>query len=135
MRALIAGARGEPVDARTGDPRGRGDPASRTRSTPAFKAEAILLPSESLIADRMDVVDPDAIHASREQLRAAIGSALRSRAPRARIAATAPRATISAPRPKASGGFAPSRSALIAAADRARGGARSPRRSSTGPTI
>jgi aminopeptidase N len=43
---------------------------------PAFKAEAILLPSESLIADRMAVVDPDAIHASRETLRNAIGSAL-----------------------------------------------------------
>src|SRR5262249_28275889 len=42
----------------------------------AFKAEAILLPSESLIADRLDMVDPDAIHASREALRRAIGSTL-----------------------------------------------------------
>jgi aminopeptidase N len=42
----------------------------------AFKAEAILLPSESLIADRMEVVDPDAIHQSREELRKAIGSAI-----------------------------------------------------------
>jgi aminopeptidase N len=42
----------------------------------AFKGEAILLPSESLIADRLDVVDPDAIHDVRERLRAAIGSAL-----------------------------------------------------------
>ena len=43
---------------------------------PAFKAEVILLPNESMIAERMDLVDPDAIHRSRETLRAAIGSAL-----------------------------------------------------------
>ena len=42
----------------------------------AFKAEAILLPSETLIADRMKVVDPDAIHASREALRRAVARAL-----------------------------------------------------------
>ena len=63
LRALLAGARGEPVDAEPVDPRRR---ATRLRSNaldPAFKGEAILLPSESVIADRMDVVDPDAIHA------------------------------------------------------------------------
>ncbi|HMI39623.1 MAG TPA: DUF3458 domain-containing protein, partial [Sphingomicrobium sp.] len=43
---------------------------------PAFKGEAILLPSESLIGDRMDSVDPDAIHAAREQMRSVIGNAL-----------------------------------------------------------
>ena len=43
----------------------------------AFKAEAILLPSEPLIADRLDVVDPDAVHESREALRRAIGTELR----------------------------------------------------------
>ncbi|MEO6199336.1 MAG: aminopeptidase N C-terminal domain-containing protein, partial [Sphingomicrobium sp.] len=43
---------------------------------PAFKAEAILLPSEALIADRMDSIDPDAIHDAREDLRRAIGTAL-----------------------------------------------------------
>jgi aminopeptidase N len=43
---------------------------------PAFKGEAILLPSESLVADRMPLVDPDAIHASREALRRAVGTAL-----------------------------------------------------------
>jgi aminopeptidase N len=42
----------------------------------AFKAEAIMVPGESLIADRLDVVDPDAIHASREALRGAIGTSL-----------------------------------------------------------
>jgi aminopeptidase N len=75
MAALIAGARGEAVNA---EPviRAIGATLKSNALDPAFKAEAILLPSESLIADRLDVVDPDAIHASREQLRAAIGSAL-----------------------------------------------------------
>jgi aminopeptidase N len=76
MRALIAGARGEQVDAA---------PvidaiAATMRSNsldPAFKAEAILMPSDTLLAERMEVVDPDAIHESRERLRAAIGSALK----------------------------------------------------------
>ncbi|MBA3669010.1 MAG: aminopeptidase N [Sphingomonas sp.] len=42
----------------------------------AFKAEAILLPGEALIADRMEVIDPDSIHSTREELRQAIGAAL-----------------------------------------------------------
>jgi aminopeptidase N len=46
------------------------------RADPAFAAEAILLPSESLLADEMDVVDPDAIHAVRQAARAALGRAL-----------------------------------------------------------
>jgi aminopeptidase N len=45
---------------------------------PAFAAEAILLPSESLLADQMDLVDPDAIHAVRQAARAALGRALRA---------------------------------------------------------
>ena len=74
-RALIAGARGEEIDS---EPVVRAIGATLTSNSldPAFKAEAILLPSESLIADRMDVVDPDAIHSARERLRSAIGSAL-----------------------------------------------------------
>ncbi len=43
---------------------------------PAFKGEALLLPSEALVGDRMQLVDPDAIHGSRERLRRAIGAAL-----------------------------------------------------------
>jgi aminopeptidase N len=75
MRALVAGAKGETVDA---EPviRAVGATLQSNSLDPAFKAEAILLPSESLIADRVDVVDPDAIHASRENLREAIASAL-----------------------------------------------------------
>ncbi|MFL6725746.1 MAG: aminopeptidase N [Sphingomicrobium sp.] len=73
--ALTAGARGEKVDA---EPviRAIGATLKSNALDPAFKAEAILLPSETLIAERMEVVDPDAIHAAREALRATIGSAL-----------------------------------------------------------
>ena len=75
MRALTAGARGEPIKAEPViDAIGA---TLRSNSLDvAFKAEAILLPSEGLIADRMDVVDPDSIHSSREQLRREIGTAL-----------------------------------------------------------
>jgi aminopeptidase N len=75
MAALTAGARGEDIGV---EPviRAIGATLKSNALDPAFKGEAILLPSESLIADRMDVVDPDAIHASREHVREAIGSAL-----------------------------------------------------------
>jgi len=75
MGGLTAGARGEVVDA---EPviRAIGATLKSNALDPAFKAEAILVPSETLIAERMDVVDPDAIHASREALRKAIGTAL-----------------------------------------------------------
>ena len=42
----------------------------------AFIAETIRLPSEAYIGDQMLVVDPDAIHAAREKMQAAIGTAL-----------------------------------------------------------
>jgi len=75
MRALVAGARGNEIDP---EPviRAIGATLRSNSLDPAFKADAIMLPSESLIADRMDVVDPDAIHAARERLRSAIGSEL-----------------------------------------------------------
>jgi aminopeptidase N len=44
----------------------------------AFVAEAVLLPSEAYIGDRMSEVDPEAIHAAREALRADVGRALES---------------------------------------------------------
>jgi aminopeptidase N len=75
MRALTAGARGEAVDA---GPviRAIGATLKSNSLDPAFKAEAIMIPTDTLIADRMEVVDPDAIHASRDRLRQSIGSAL-----------------------------------------------------------
>ena len=42
----------------------------------AFIAEAVLLPSEAFIGDQMETVDPEAIHAAREALRAALGRSL-----------------------------------------------------------
>jgi aminopeptidase N len=45
---------------------------------PAFAAEAVLLPAETLLADQMDIVDPQAIHAVREAARRALGEALRA---------------------------------------------------------
>jgi aminopeptidase N len=75
MRALIAGARGETIDA---EPLMRAVSATLKSNSldAAFKGEAILLPSDTLLAQRMDVVDPDAIHAARDSLRQAIGTAL-----------------------------------------------------------
>jgi aminopeptidase N len=75
MAALTAGARGEEADY---EPviRAIGATLKSNALDPAFKAEAILVPSDTLIAERMDVVDPDAIHASRDRLRKAIGEAL-----------------------------------------------------------
>jgi aminopeptidase N len=43
---------------------------------PAFAAEALMLPSESFLADQMEVVDVEAIHAVRNIARVAIGTAL-----------------------------------------------------------
>ncbi len=45
---------------------------------PAFAAEAIILPSETFLADQLAIVDVEAIHAAREGARAAIGRALRA---------------------------------------------------------
>jgi aminopeptidase N len=41
---------------------------------PAFIAETLSLPSETFLAEQMDVVDPDALHASRNTLRRALAS-------------------------------------------------------------
>jgi len=41
---------------------------------PAFIAEVLSLPSETFLAEQMDVVDPDALHASRNELRRALAS-------------------------------------------------------------
>jgi aminopeptidase N len=76
MSALTAAARGEQLDA---EPviRAIGATLRSNALDPAFKAEAILLPSDTLLAERMEVVDPDAIHAARDALREAIGVALK----------------------------------------------------------
>jgi aminopeptidase N len=75
MRVLIAGASGEAADPA---PVIRAIAATLKSNSldPAFKGEAILLPSDTLLAQRVEVVDPDAIHAARDSLREAIGTAL-----------------------------------------------------------
>nr|WP_294524275.1 aminopeptidase N [uncultured Rhodopila sp.] len=50
--------------------------ASTLKQEPAFAAEALSLPGEATLADRMQVVDVEAIHAARDLARAAIGQAL-----------------------------------------------------------
>jgi aminopeptidase N len=52
--------------------------ASTLNQEPAFAAEALALPGEATLADRMDVVDVDAIHAARDLARSTIGQALSS---------------------------------------------------------
>jgi aminopeptidase N len=44
---------------------------------PAFREQALLLPSETMIAEQMSMVNPQAIHAARQFVRATIGRALR----------------------------------------------------------
>ena len=75
MRSVLAGARGEEMDC---EPVIRAIAATLKSNAldAAFKAEAILVPSDTLIAERMDIVDPDAIHAARDRLRESIGRAL-----------------------------------------------------------
>jgi aminopeptidase N len=46
-------------------------------SDPAFAAEALTLPGESYLMDQTAVADPDATHAARDALRAALAQALR----------------------------------------------------------
>ena len=109
LRALLAGARGQQLDAAPVI-RAIGATLKSNSLDPAFKAEAILLPSESLIADRLDIVDPDRFtrRGSSYDPRSArhcMANCLR------RTAATAFRATISARRRKAFVACGPCRSA------------------------
>jgi aminopeptidase N len=72
-RALIDGTGSGPANAAAVINAMRGTLRSNALD-PAFKGEALSLPSEGLIGDRMPIVDPDAVHRSRESLRRAIGT-------------------------------------------------------------
>jgi len=120
FRALLDGAEG-----REGDPAPviaamRGTLRSNSLD-PAFKGEALSLPSEGLIGDRMALVDPDAIHASRNSLRQAVGSALAEDLARSQ-AAIAPGSDLS-PQAKGVRRLKSVSLALLAAGDPARGAA------------
>ncbi|MEO6580247.1 MAG: aminopeptidase N [Sphingomicrobium sp.] len=82
---LIAGASGGDADPGAVIAAMRGTLTSNSLD-PAYKAEALIMPSESLIGDRMDKVDPDAIHASRDAVRKAVGTALASELGEAQVA-------------------------------------------------
>ena len=45
---------------------------------PAFREVALTLPSETMIAEQMDVIDPQAIHAARKFLRKSLAASLRA---------------------------------------------------------
>ena len=49
---------------------------ANSEADPAFKAETLSLPGEAFLADQMPIADIDAIHAVRDTVRTAIGSAL-----------------------------------------------------------
>ena len=76
LRIITADVRGEAVDV---EPlvRAVGDTLKSNSLDPALKAEAVLLPSEAVIGDRMDVVDPEEIHAARDRIRRRLGADLR----------------------------------------------------------
>jgi aminopeptidase N len=93
LRALLAAAHGEAADPTPVIIAMRGTLLSNSLD-PAFKGEALSLPTEGLIGDRMEMVDPDAIHVSRESLRSAIGSALAAELGRAQ-STNAPGADLS----------------------------------------
>src|SRR5436190_3568479 len=75
LRALLAGTRGESADPEPVIAAMRGTLMSNALD-PAFKGEALSLPTEGVIGDRMELVEPDAIHLSREALRRQVGSSL-----------------------------------------------------------
>ncbi len=62
-------------------PRAFADAAARvvadSSRDPAFAAEMLALPSENYVAEQMQVVDPDAVHAVRDELRRRLADALR----------------------------------------------------------
>ena len=81
-RALLEGIRACRSGATPGAARSRissrrcGNVLAEAERDPAFAAEALTLPSEAFLADQLEVVDVDAIHAARESARAELGRAL-----------------------------------------------------------
>jgi len=120
LRALIAGAQGETANPSAVIAAMRGTLVSNALD-PAFKGEALSLPTEGLIGDRMELVKPDAIHMSRETLRRAVGSALADDLSRAH-AMGAPGTDLS-PQAKGARRLKSVALSLIAAGGQARGAA------------
>jgi len=68
--------RGERLEAPDGVVAAAAAALTGAAADPAFAAEAMILPSETFLADQMTVADPDAIHTAREAARTAIGMQL-----------------------------------------------------------
>ena len=119
--ALVAGARGEAVDAAPVIAAMRETLTSNALDA-AFKAEALILPSEALVGDRMEQVDPDAIHAEPRGVAGGDRAGAGARAWRGAGGRCGGQATCRA-RPRACGGLKTVALALIAAGDPARGAA------------
>jgi aminopeptidase N len=120
LRALLAGARGESADPAPVIAAMRGTLISNALD-PASKGEALSLPTEGLIGDRMELVEPDAIHLSREALRREIGSSLADEL--ARIQAIGAPGTDLSPEAKGVRRLKSVALSLLAAGDPARGAA------------
>jgi aminopeptidase N len=120
LRALLAGARGESADPEPVIAAMRGTLLSNSLD-PAFKGEALSLPTEGLIGDRMELVEPDAIHASRDALRQQVGSSLPDELARVQ-AIGAPGSDLS-PEAKGARRLKSVALSLLAAGDPARGAA------------
>ena len=75
MRALIAAVGGEELRTEAVIDAVRATLEDQALD-PAFKAEAIVVPAEAMIGERVDTVDPDAVHDARSAMREAIAKAM-----------------------------------------------------------
>ncbi|HEX2624810.1 MAG TPA: aminopeptidase N, partial [Sphingomicrobium sp.] len=119
-RALVAGADGQEADFAPVVAAMGATLRSNALDT-AFKGEALIIPGEAMIGDRLALVDPEAVHASRDALRRAVGSALLDDLVAAQ-SMTAPGSDLS-PQAKGVRRLRSVALGLIAAADPARGAA------------
>ena len=85
-RDLVAAVAGAPLDAKAAIA-AIGATLRAEGLDPAFKADAIALPGENILLDRLDAGDPGRVHAVREAMRTALGSALKDALSRAHMAA------------------------------------------------
>ncbi len=79
LRRVRAIQRGEAAPDSTGFTAALGQLLQDQSLDPAFAAEMLALPGEDVVADRMEVIDVDAVHAAREGLRRTIALSLKDR--------------------------------------------------------
>ncbi len=77
LRAAAAVRSGVPADFPDGFVRAFERVLADAARDPAFAAEALALPGESYLAEQMEEVDPDALHAARNQLRGFVAQRLK----------------------------------------------------------